>query len=152
MDRFPEFNGRQADCFGGRRQLTGFVMIVLYAEDDIDDFDFFCEVLKTLSPEHRCINTRNGVETIEFLEGTVVLPEIIFLDINMPTMDGKACLRNIKNDERFKSIPVVIYTTSSNDKDKQHCLQLGAIEYVQKPTSIAEAINGLTKSFEALGK
>jgi CheY-like chemotaxis protein len=127
-------------------------MIVLYAEDDIDDFDFFCEVLKTVSPDHRCINTRNGVETMDFLENSVVLPEIIFLDINMPTMDGKACLRNIKLDERFKSIPVVIYTTSSNDRDKQHCLQLGAVEYVQKPTSIAGAFEGFQRLFATLGK
>ena len=120
-------------------------MTILYAEDDIDDFDFFCEVLNSVSPEHTCLNTRDGIETIDFLENADALPDVIFLDINMPSMDGKACLRNIKNDSRFKSIPVVIYTTSSNARDRDHCLQLGALEYVQKPTSIAEAYERISR-------
>lgn len=120
-------------------------MLVLYAEDDIDDFDFFCETIESIDPATRCINTRDGIETIDYLENAMVLPDVIFLDINMPTMDGKSCLRNIKMDERFKEIPVVIYTTSNSEKDKEHCLQLGAVDYVQKPTSIAEASGKLSR-------
>jgi CheY-like chemotaxis protein len=123
-------------------------MTILYAEDDIDDFVFFTEVAESLSPDNKCINTRNGVETIEFLEVAEELPEIIFLDINMPTMDGKACLRNIKKDERFQSIPVVVYTTSKNERDRLHCLQLGAMEYVEKPVNVKEAYDRLSKLIE----
>ena len=88
-------------------------MIVLYAEDDIEDLDDFGEMMHSIDPLVECINTRNGLETIEFLENANILPDFIFLDINMPSMDGKSCLRNIRKDERFNSIPVIIYTTSS---------------------------------------
>src|SRR5688572_9298792 len=110
-------------------------MLIVYAEDDIDDFDFFYEILKSVDSRTECINTRDGVETLDYLENATVLPDLIFLDINMPTMDGKSCLRNIKMDDRFKSIPVVVYTTSSNEKDKEHCMQLGAVEYIEKPSN-----------------
>jgi CheY-like chemotaxis protein len=62
-------------------------------------------------------------------------------------MDGKSCLKNIRKDERFKTIPVVIYTTSSNKKDIDLCMQLGAAEYIQKPNSMKEAIDKLSKYF-----
>jgi CheY-like chemotaxis protein len=122
-------------------------MIVLYAEDDIEDLDTFCEVLASINPSIKCINARDGQEALEILENAVVLPDYIFLDINMPTMDGKSCLKNIRKDERFKTIPVVIYTTSSNKKDIDLCMQLGAAEYIQKPNSMKEAIDKLSKYF-----
>jgi len=73
-----------------------------------------------------------------------VLPDIIFLDINMPLMDGKACLKEIKNRAHLRHIPVVIYTTSHNPLDREHCIQLGALEYVEKPTSMQGALSTLT--------
>lgn len=120
-------------------------MIVLYAEDDIEDVDTFCDMMLSIDPSVKCLNTQNGVETIEFLENATVLPDIIFLDINMPTMDGKSCLRNIRRDERFKAIPIIIYTTSDNAKDRELCLQLGANEYVQKPNTIRETKDKLSR-------
>ena len=120
-------------------------MTVLYAEDDIDDFDFFCEILKSVSPDSHCLNTRDGAETINFLENATLLPDIIFMDINMPAMDGKACLRNIKSDSHFKFIPVVVYTTSKNKLDQEHCLQLGAVAYEQKPNNVKEAIEKISR-------
>lgn len=120
-------------------------MIVLYAEDDIEDVDTFCDMMLSIDPSVKCLNTQNGVETIEFLENATVLPDIIFLDINMPTMDGKSCLRNIRRDERFKAIPIIIYTTSGNPKDRELCLQLGANEYVQKPNTIQETKDKLSR-------
>jgi CheY-like chemotaxis protein len=124
-------------------------MIVLYAEDDVDDFYFFREVVNELNSEVECINTRSGVETIEYLDNAIILPDLIVLDINMPAMDGKACLKNIKKDSKFKSIPVIIYTTTLTARDNEHCLQLGASECIQKPTSVAEAHKKLLKYFNS---
>ena|SRR6188768_873697 len=118
-------------------------MLVLYAEDDIDDFDFFSETLKSVDASITIVNTRDGNETLNFLESEMELPDMIFLDINMPSMDGKSCLKEIKRLDRLKHIPVVIYTTSNNPLDKEHCMQLGALDYVQKPTSVNGALSTL---------
>jgi len=123
-------------------------MLVLYAEDDIDDFDFFCDVLKSFDPAAKCLNMRNGREAIEFLDNAVVLPDIIFLDINMPAMDGKSCLKNIKRDARLNAIPVVIYTTSQSQRDREHCMQLGAKDFIIKAKSFGEAESNLSRFFK----
>jgi CheY-like chemotaxis protein len=76
-------------------------MVVLYAEDDIDDFNIFCEVLESVNPLIKVINARNGVEALDILENLPSIPDFIFLDINMPSMDGTACLKRVKNDPRL---------------------------------------------------
>ena len=124
-------------------------MIILYGEDDIEDFDIFCEVVKSLNPTAECINTTDGSETLQFLDNAIILPDLIFLDINMPSMDGKACLKIIKRDERLKTIPVIVYTTSNNVRDREHCLELGATEFVQKPNSLAEVRQKLSRFVQA---
>jgi CheY-like chemotaxis protein len=124
-------------------------MTVLYAEDDFDDFNMLVEVVQSINPDIQCVNARNGVEAIEFLENADLLPDYIFLDINMPMMDGKACLKFIKKDERFKNIPVIVFTTSNSVKDMELCKELGAEEYLQKPNTIQKTTEILSKIFAA---
>lgn len=114
-------------------------MQILYAEDDIDDFDFFCEIIRELDPSIECVNARDGLEAIEFLENASILPGMVFLDMNMPAQDGKGALMNIKRNPQLKSIPVVIYSTTIDGRDREQCLQLGAVNVAQKPTSIQKA-------------
>ncbi|NOT73587.1 MAG: response regulator [Cyclobacteriaceae bacterium] len=123
-------------------------MQVLYAEDDLEDLETFCEVLSKIDASARCVHARNGLDVLEILETTSELPDYIFLDINMPVMDGRACLREIKKDQRFTSIPVVIYTTSNNPQDKALCMELGATAYIIKPNGINEAIKNLSVFFK----
>jgi CheY-like chemotaxis protein len=123
-------------------------MQVLYAEDDIDDFALFCEIVKQINDSVQCINTANGRETLEFLENAATLPDLIFLDINMPIMDGKSCLKRIKGNRRFSNIPVVMYTTSRNEKDEQQCRDWGAMDYLKKPAHIHELVDQLSPFFE----
>lgn len=113
-------------------------MLFLYVDDDIDDYFLFQETLSRVAPSASVINARDGREALEMLEQLTKLPDTIFLDINMPTMDGKSCLKTIKVNERFKDIPVFIYTTSVNEKDRNQCLQLGATEYLVKPFGVEE--------------
>lgn len=119
-------------------------MLILYAEDDIDDFDFFCEVVKGATPEATCVNVRNGVETMDYLNDCSVLPDIIFLDINMPGMDGKACLREIKKHSRFSQIRVIVYSTSNHKFDQEQCLQLGASAFINKPVNMKDAVEKIS--------
>ena len=69
-----------------------------------------------------------------------ILPNIIFLDLNMPRMNGKDCLTELKADKRFKNIPVVIFSTSSNDQEINQCISLGAQEYIVKPATFEELV------------
>jgi CheY-like chemotaxis protein len=85
------------------------------------------------------------MEALEYLDNCVILPDYIFLDVNMPTMDGKSCLKALKTDPRFKDIPIVIYTTSRNPLDEEFCRELGVLAYVPKPNSIVEAKTSLQK-------
>jgi CheY-like chemotaxis protein len=123
-------------------------MLVLYADDDIDDYYFFDEILKKVKPGATCVNARDGAEALKILGGLVFLPNIVFLDINMPAMDGKTCLKYIKNDSRFAGIPIVVYTTSVDEKDRQQCLQLGAEQYLIKPYAISDAEILITSALE----
>jgi CheY-like chemotaxis protein len=120
-------------------------MWILYAEDDIEDFNFFCEIITSIDPTVTFVNTRNGAETIDFLEGADSLPDVVFLDINMPAMDGKSCLREIRKNPRLKELTVFVYTTSRDPKDKEQCIQLGASDYLEKPSSFHDALALFTK-------
>jgi CheY-like chemotaxis protein len=68
----------------------------------------------------------------------------------MPTLDGKACLAAIKDDDRWNSVPVVMYTTSSNSIDEKQCRDLGAFDYLRKPNSIQEGQSELEMLFKRL--
>ncbi|HEY3405747.1 MAG TPA: response regulator, partial [Ohtaekwangia sp.] len=75
-------------------------MIILYAEDDIDDFQFFTETVSAMDSSCTCLNVSNGRELLDFLDTSLILPDLILLDINMPVMNGRACLKEIKRDPR----------------------------------------------------
>ena len=86
------------------------------------------------------VNAANdGEEALQFLESSETpLPHLIFLDVNMPGMDGKKFLEIIKADERWRHIPVIILTSSSAPKDIKQCYALYASAYVVKPKVIEE--------------
>jgi CheY-like chemotaxis protein len=97
---------------------------------------------------------QDGVETLDYLFGTgkhagrdtKILPQVVLLDLKMPKMDGLEVLQHIRKDERTKLLPVVILTTSSEDRDRVDSYKLGANSYIRKPVDFnqfAEAINQL---------
>lgn len=96
----------------------------------------------------------NGVEAMALLEAghaNGALPDVIVLDLNMPKLNGTQTLQLLKNDNRFKSIPVVIYSTSLNPIEKEKCLLLGAQDYITKPISFTESTE-TAKKFLAICK
>lgn len=123
-------------------------MIALYAEDDLDDFDMFSDIVKILNPSYKTVNVRNGQEVLDYLENSDALPTLIFLDINMPVVDGRVCLKFIKKNSKFNSIPVIVYSTSNNPQDIELCYQLGALAYVEKPFTFKEGVDRLSKFFK----
>lgn len=120
---------------------------ILLVEDNEDDYEATLRSLKY----NRCFNPvqwcRSGQDALDYLnnEGRYAearldkkLPSLVLLDLNMPGMDGRQVLQHIKSDTHLKQIPVVILTTSADAKDVEHCYQIGASTYIQKPVSFAE--------------
>ena len=124
-------------------------MLIIYADDDPEDVETFCDAIKAISDTIKCIWAKDGKEMLEILDSLVVLPDYVFLDINMPNVNGKECLRNIRADKRFRPIPVVIYTTSSRPADREELKQLGATDYIVKSNTFQETIKNLAPFFRS---
>lgn len=124
--------------------------MVLIADDDPDDQLMIREAF-----EERCSDCElrfvcNGVELMAYLRkkpdqsqpaGHCPLPDLLLLDLNMPLMDGRQSLIEIRSDPAFNRLPTVILTTSSNDDDKSFCLAEGANDYIVKPSRYIELLN-----------
>lgn len=123
---------------------------VLLVDDDSDDLDFFCEAVATIDDRIVCIPTNDSESTLLSLKkGEMILPDLIFLDLNMPRVNGMQFLKEIKSIEAYSNVPVIIYTTSSQEKDIKDAKQLGATYYLTKPNSLRELVNGLSGIFSS---
>src|SRR5215216_7180747 len=104
------------------------------ADDDADDQEIFKEALSEIDKSIRCLTASSGEEALSKLTGGLKpLPDYIFLDLNMPRMDGLQCLTEIKKIKILKNIPVIIYSTSSAQKDVEETRKLGADYFITKP-------------------
>ncbi|QJB33907.1 response regulator [Chitinophaga oryzae] len=116
---------------------------VLLIDDDIDDRMIFGDVLKELVPDIIYNEAINGEDALAKLEAGLV-PDLIFLDLNMPRVDGKQFLAELRQITHLRHIPVIIYTTSSHESDKKETRALGASYFITKPNSLHE-LNQLLK-------
>ena len=117
-------------------------------DDDEDDQLFINEAMKDLNIPFECFYANNGEVALKQLKDEIIpLPDFIFLDLNMPKLNGKECLIEIKKLPKYSGVPLIIYTTSSNQKDKQEIMQLGAHYFLTKPTRISELCNCLLNVF-----
>jgi CheY-like chemotaxis protein len=113
-------------------------MKILYADDDLDDCQLLSEALHQIDPDISCITANDGREALKILRQNDELPDYVFLDVNMPVMDGRACLVELKKDERLKDIPVIIYSTTTNKSEIYKLFELGASDYIRKPNTFEE--------------
>jgi len=127
---------------------------ILLVEDNPDDVQLTLRALKKNNIMNEIIVAEDGVEALDYLLGTgkyegrdmSVMPQVVLLDLKMPKMDGLEVLQRIRADERTKLLPVVVLTTSSEDKDRVESYKLGANSYVRKPvdfSQFSEAVNQL---------
>jgi CheY-like chemotaxis protein len=118
---------------------------LLLVEDSDEDFETFRRMMRKVSftnPIYRCAD---GDEALDFLYHTgnyidsaqAPRPAIILLDLNLPGTDGREVLAQIKQDDALKTIPVVVFTTSSNPKDIEACYRYGVSGYIIKPINIS---------------
>jgi CheY-like chemotaxis protein len=106
---------------------------IFLVDDDVDDQLFFTEALREIDSNISCSFANNGREALEHLRNMTSLPEILFLDLNMPFMNGYECLSHLKNEVKLSRIPVVIFTTSNDPRDAEITHQLGAEVFLSKP-------------------
>ena len=115
------------------------VKIVMIIDDDADDREIFCEALQEVDGSVQCISCSSGAEGLEILNRPdQALPDFIFLDLNMPRMNGKQCLQELKQTDKLKDLPVFIYSTSKIADDVKTTQQHGAVYFITKPCSIKE--------------
>jgi CheY-like chemotaxis protein len=110
---------------------------ILIAEDDEDDRMFYEDALQDFAEIIELDFVENGKELIDHLKAHGSLPDLIFLDLNMPLMDGREALRLIRKEPRFRDIPVVCFATYCSPEDRSFCLDHGAPLH-EKPNTIAE--------------
>ena len=103
---------------------------IMLIEDDADDQYFFMDALGTIEGDFSWKIAQNGVEALKHL-GNGELPSLIFLDLNMPLMNGYECLNQIRN-SAAKDIPIVVISTSTNPRDKKRVEELGAQVFIEK--------------------
>jgi CheY-like chemotaxis protein len=108
-------------------------MLVLLLDDVEDEYILFLKTLNLYDPSIKSLYTSSGQKALKYLSSTPVLPDFIFLDISMPLMDGKECLKSFKSNPALKDIRVVIYSTNTNKKEIDELLSLGAFDVIRKP-------------------
>ena len=128
------------------------VVDILLVEDNPGDRRLTVEALKEAKIRNELYEVENGVEAMAFLRkegkyGAVPRPDLILLDLNLPKMDGREVLREIKEDVHLKSIPVVILTTSEAEEDIIKTYESHANCYITKPVDLDQFIK-VVKSIE----
>lgn len=105
-------------------------------DDDEDDRFFFKKVITKMSDSSVCVEANGCADALSQLRNTEQLPHFIFLDVNMPCLDGRDCLKQLKADEKLKHIPVIMYSTSFSEESINEFRRLGASAYLNKPTNM----------------
>jgi CheY-like chemotaxis protein len=114
-------------------------MHILYIDDDAEDREIFKEAIEAIDPSYICNVANDGFQGLKALEEFVVMPDFIFVDVNMPRMNGKQFLSEIKQIPRLRSIPLIMYSTTNHQEEMQSYFNMGAHKVLVK----ANTFNGV---------
>ncbi|MFN8344611.1 MAG: response regulator [Spirosomataceae bacterium] len=124
------------------------VLTCLLIDDDPDDQEIFLLALQDIKPSVKCRVVNDGFQALDLLQqNQSFVPDYIFIDLNMPRMNGKQCIRELKKIARLEQVPLIIYTTSSSEMDAEETRRLGAAHFMTKPTSIYTLTETLAELF-----
>lgn len=118
---------------------------ILLIDDDEDDREIFENAVRRLQRALDYQAHDSAVTAYKALTSRDFVPDLIFLDLNMPVMNGQEFLKKIKGDSALKDIPVIIFSTSSNFKNISETMELGAHDYITKPYTFEELVKILEK-------
>jgi CheY-like chemotaxis protein len=121
--------------------------ICLLVDDDPDDQEVFLTALGDVSPTALCLIAPDGDRALELLHNKETIPDYIFLDLNMPRMNGFEFLTAIKKSKILKDIPVIVYSTTSQQTQMEKAKKLGATEFFTKTYKYNELCLLLKKYF-----
>lgn len=111
---------------------------IILADDDEDDRLFFTDAFEELKINTKVNTFNDGVELMSYLnQPDAVLPNVLFLDLNMPRKNGFECLDEIKKDNRFNDIAIAIFSTSSSEEHVEETFIRGANIYIKKPSDFS---------------
>ncbi|WP_424002558.1 response regulator [Maribacter sp. IgM3_T14_3] len=121
---------------------------IYIADDDFDDRDFFMEALNDIPIETEVSQFNNGVDLMDRLFSDDKLPQVIFLDLYMPIMDGFECLIDIRNFKKFNNIYIIAYSSIYRDREVNQLKEDGANQFLKKSSSLKELKQLLYKSLK----
>lgn len=116
-------------------------MTLLCIDDDPEDVELFCDAVKIINPDCTCVTAQNAADAFTTLR--TLRPDYIFLDINMPGMNGVEAMQVLHDDDQLKDIPVCVLSTSMTDRDAKRYSSLGAQRTIRKPNRFAELCTAL---------
>jgi CheY-like chemotaxis protein len=126
---------------------------IMLADDDSDDCSLFEEALAELPGPNQLHIATNGSELMHMLaSGIPRIPDILFLDLNMPLKNGFECLAEIKADHRLRNIPVIVYSTSLDISVVDLLYEKGAYRYLRKPASFSELKTAIKTALGSIGR
>lgn len=111
-------------------------MVCFFIDDDTDDQEIFGMALSEVFPQGSCLFANDGIEALDRLSDPSFFPSCIFIDLNMPRMNGKECLAEIGKIKRLNKVPVFIYSTSWDQALIEECKALGAADFIVKPPGL----------------
>ena len=121
---------------------------ILLADDDSVDRELFIDAMEDAGLPFRVDEVKNGVEVMEYLESCQDFPDLIFLDLNMPVVNGLEALLKIKQSPRLRVIPVFILSTSSSQHDIFQTYEAGANLFLVKPSNYERLVHTLRNLLE----
>ena len=113
-------------------------LTIFYADDDLDDLEFFKIVIKQIGGNYEVVTYADGVELLDAIHNPPPNPHVVFLDINMPRMNGLEVLKKLRESTKYKHLPVIILSTSKDGPFVKQSLDLGANYYVPKSSRFDE--------------
>ena len=124
-------------------------MNILYVEDDPDDCDLFIEAIQKIADVQpaTCIIAKDGEEALAKLIDFPQNPDLIFLDINIPLLDGKELVAEIKKNSKLRNIPVIVYSTTVTSLDMQFFNRHGIFHFFNKPADFDQLCDSLRLIF-----
>jgi Response regulators consisting of a CheY-like receiver domain and a winged-helix DNA-binding domain len=117
---------------------------ILVADDDQEDRFLLHTAFVEIGCSDEIYLVENGMQVFNYLDTSDMehrTPALIILDLNMPVLDGMQTLSRLKSDNRYRDIPVIIYTTSVQEVEKAKCLEIGAADFIKKPAQFNQTVS-----------